>query len=459
MKKTVIRAGMLLLALTMILSAVSSCAPATEPEVTTENAPVSDTTQSETETEPETELETEAQTEIPKSYIVIDSSNLASTYLIRPNSWGKFSTELEIATAFRKQFNSRMGLSFTTVIDILAENEYEIIIGDTNRDLSDELMGKLDATGVASYGILAKDNKIAVCATNAYLLYKGLDYLMATFISKDESGNIQLKIEDGFELIEQNDVEYPDPEEIINSGKEYVFYSIEKLASVPTTGSYSVLEGGGSDGKYAYYAMISKSTKPETAIIYKYDMATWELVATSKSLPTAHTNDITYDSKNHRLVISYCANDEGTVMSSNGIVFVNPDDLSFIEYIKCPTLSRAISYLPDTDQYLCAAGYTFHLTDADLNTISSFTCGYPKLTTQGFYCDGKYIYDPRWQSGARYQTITINTLDGQFIGAVPLYNIDGEPENLFRDGNSFIMGCNGADAVFRLALLYKGWWG
>ena len=84
--------------------------------------------------------------------------------------------------------------------------------------------------------------------------------------------------------------------------------------------------------------------------------------------------------------------------------------------------------------------------------------GYAKLTTQGFYCDGKYIFDPRWQSGARFQTITINTLDGQFIAAVPFYNVDGEPENIFRDGNSFVMGCNNSDSVFRLMLLYKDWW-
>lgn len=146
-------------------------------------------------------------------------------------------------------------------------------------------------------------------------------------------------------------------------------------------------------------------------------------------------------------------------MSSSGIVFVNPDDLSFIEYIDVPTLSRALDYIPEKNQYVLAAGYNFYLTDENFNTVSTFTCGYPKLTTQGLCTDGKYIYDPRWQSGAKYQTITINTLDGKFVGAIPLYGIDGEPENIFRDGNSFVMGCNKSDAVFRLALLYKDWWG
>ena len=145
-------------------------------------------------------------------------------------------------------------------------------------------------------------------------------------------------------------------------------------------------------------------------------------------------------------------------MSAPGLVFVNPDDLSFIEYIDAPTKSRGLDYLPGTNQYILAAGYNFYLTDENFNTISSFTCGYPELTTQGLCTDGKYIFDPRWNSGARYQTITINTIDGQFISAVELHNIDGEPENLFRDGNSFVMGCNKSDSVFRIALFYKGWW-
>jgi hypothetical protein len=140
------------------------------------------------------------------------------------------------------------------------------------------------------------------------------------------------------------------------------------------------------------------------------------------------------------------------------LVFVNPDTLEFIEYVVCPTSNRGVCYLPATNQYLFATGYTFHLTDENFNTIKSTVDGYAELTTQGFYCDGTYIFDPRWKSGARYQTITINTLDGKFIAAVPFYNVDGEPENIFRDGNSFIMGCNKSDAVFRLALLYKNWW-
>lgn len=454
MKNKIRRAEIFLLVLIIFLSVLPSCTQHSESESTTDDSSSAEALHTDAPTEPVTD----AVTEEPKSYITLNSSNFSKVRLVRSNDIGKYSTDMELFSAFIKQMNSRLSTTFSFTSDIVAQNNSGdgilILVGNTEIALSVELKARLDSLGTNAYGIIARDNVIAIAATDTYFLYEALDHFMVNFISKDDSGNLQLKIEDGLEYIADKDVDYPDPEEIINSGKEYAFFSIDKLTDVPTKGNFSVMQGGGSDGKYAYYAMINKSTTPETAMIYKYDMATWELVASSKSIPSAHTNDITYDSKNHRLVISYCSSTDGW----KGLVFVNPDTLEFIEYIVAPTVSRGVTYLPEKNQYVFAANYTFCLTDENFNTISSFVCGYPQLTTQGFYCDGKYIYDPRWKSGAKYQTITIDTIDGNFIGAIELHGIDGEPENIFRDGNSFVMGCNKSDAVFRLALAYKTWW-
>lgn len=454
MKKSAFRMAALLLVIISLIPAFAACTPAENPEVTTKAPKITEAPETEPETAPETEP-------IPKTYLTINAANSSSVTIIRSDEIPtKLSTFIGLFTAFRKEINKKFAADFGLNTDSVADdpNSIEILVGDTNREASLELLKYQEENTQPWFGIIVRGNKIAVNGSSLYLIYKALDYLMTDLASTDESGKLRLKLEDGFTYLVNTEYDYPDPEEVMNSGREYAFYSIEKLASLPTIGNYSVLQGGGTDGKYAYYAMINNSTKPETAYIHKFDLKTWELVATSKSLPTAHTNDITYDSKNHRLVISYCSNKEGTTMSAPGLVFVNPDDLSFIEYIDAPTICRGLDYLPEKNQYILAAGYTFYLTDDKFNTLSSFTCGYPQLTTQGMCTDGKYIYDPRWQSGARFQTITINTLDGQFIAAVPFYNIDGEPENMFRDGNSFVMGCNNSDAVFRLALLYKNWW-
>lgn len=457
MRSSIIRIAAALLTALNLLSALTSCTGSTGQAQTDSS---SYETESLEASSPQTK-EPEAETDAPKSYITLNSSNASKVKFVRSAAVDKHSTEMELIKAFSQQITQRLDVSFSFTSDVSAgkyiDDHILISLGDTSLDPSRELTEKLAKTGGNAYGMIVKDNIIAVSGTDFYFLFMALDHILTSCISNNASGQPQLSFEENSELIESG-LEYPDPEEIIKSGKSYAFYSIKKLADVPTTGSFSVLQGGGTDGKYAYYAMISKATKPEKAIIYKYDLSTWELTATSKALPSAHTNDITYDAKNDRLVISYCANKAGDVMSSSGLVFVDPNDLTFIEYIDAPTTSRGIDYLPQTNQYILGAGYTFYLTDEKFNTISYFTCGYPQLTTQGLCTDGKYIYDPRWKSGAKYQTITVNTLEGKFIKAVPLYNISGEPENLFRDGNSFVMGCNGSDAVFRLILLYEGWW-
>lgn len=458
MKISFVRICAIILASLMLTPALASCANTDSPENTTESPNVTETHSSEVlSTEPETVEETAAPE--PKVYLTINASNSASVSLIRSDSLDKLSTMVGLFTAFRKELNSRLGANFSLGTDFVlpeqsADEKVEIIVGDSVRNVSAELKAKLDSLDSHGFGIIVRGNKIAVDGTTLYLVYQGLDYLLENLLSRDEAGNLQISLEDGFEYIEKRADGFLSPEEVMASGKDMAFYPVEKLADIPTRSGCDVQQGGGSDGKYAYYAMINKSTTPETGIIYKFDKETWELVGQSKPMPSGHTNDITYDSKNHRLVVSFCSASDGY----KGLVFVNPDTLEFIEYIVCPTSNRGVCYLPETNQYLFATGYTFHLTDENFNTIKSTTDGYAELTTQGFYCDGKYIFDPRWKSGARYQTITINTLDGEFIAAVPLYNIDGEPENIYRDGNSFVMGCNKSDAVFRLMLLYKNWW-
>ena len=452
MKASFIRIAAFLLAAASLACSLSACVKEDEnmDDISTDSIAIND---------PETEEFVEETEPEPKTYITIDAQGAASYTVVRSDKIANNTTDLALFTAFRKELNARVGGTFSVGSDFLmpeqsADGKREILVGNTSRELSLELKAKLDALDKHGFGIKVGDGKIAVDGTTMYMLYKGLDYLMETYITSDESGKTALVIEDDLELIVECEDGFISPEEVMASGREMAFYTVEKLADIPTYFGCDVQQGGGSDGKYAYYAMINKSTTPETGMIYKYDMSTWELVSKSSPMPSGHTNDITYDSKNHRLVISYCSADDGY----KGLVFVNPDTLEFIEYIVCPTSNRGVCYLPSTNQYLFATGYTFHLTDENFNTIKSTTDGYAELTTQGFYCDGKYIYDPRWKSGARYQTITINTLDGKFIAAVPFYNVDGEPENIFRDGNSFVMGCNKSDAVFRLMLLYKNWW-
>ncbi len=455
MKKTILRVGTLLLAVITLIPFFAACTGTSEPEVTTPEPE-----QSENITDEKTDAQTELETEAVKNYVVINADNAESVKLIRSADLPSKSSVTDLFVAFRKELGKSFEKDFEVKDDFIMPGEtidpeaIEIYVGDAEREESDLLSKKLEATGTHSYGILVNGNKIAINGTSLYLLFKALDCFMQDHISKDDAGNPQIKIEDGYEFIATSEDAFPSPREVIDSGREYAFYSLEKLAKVVTKGGFKTLQGGGTDGKYAYYCVINKTSSPETAIIQKVDMTTWKVVATSQTISSAHSNDIAYDSKNNRLVICTCTAADGY----RGYVFVDPDTLEFIEYTVAPTAGRAIDYIPETNQYLVALEYGYLLTNDKLETIESKPDGFPKLTTQGFCTDGDLIFDPRWDSKASYQTISVNTMAGEFIGGVPLYNIDGEPEFMFQDGNSFIMGCNKSMGIFRIALLYKNWW-
>ena len=361
---------------------------------------------------------------------------------------------------FYLQMDQRSGCKFKYTEDTIAFNQTpdpttkELLLGDTNREESIALRKKLDAVGGNRFGILVGENKIAIAGTSAYLTYLGLDYFMTTFISTDNTGTPILQIEQGLEYISENsqDIDRFDLAELKESGRGFVFAMSESVIRVPTVEGCNVMQGGGTDGKYAYYGLINKSTTPETAIISKFDLDTMELVKTSKVLPTGHTNDITYDSKNNRLAIS-----SGTD-NWRGTIFLDPDTLEIIDHKVAPIGNRGMEYLPATDQYIIASGYTIYTTDANLNPISSFNCGDPQYTTQGLTSDGTYVYDVRYNNGGSTHYLIIHDMQGNYMGSAPLTGITHEPENLIIRNGVFYLGCNQSNSVYRLELIPSNWW-
>ncbi len=432
--------------------------PTTPEETTTSEEPTSTTPEETTTSEEPTSTtpeETPPVVEPPATNVKINAESISSLKLIRSSTLNSRSAEVTIFSAFMSQIRDLFSVTPEPATDNSAQGKLEIVIGATTREASAAFNQKLTALGTPAYGISVSEGKICVDGTSAYLIFKALDYLLVNLVTKDENGKDQILLDIGYEYIEQTDKNYPSLEEVMASGHELCFYATEKIMTIPSQGSFNVLQGAGSDGKYAYFALIDKSGSVEKAIIRKYDMETWELVATSGEIPSYHTNDITYDSKNNRLVICTCdAHDEW-----RGVVYVNPDTLEVIEHTLIPTGGRALTYLPATDQYISALEYGYVITNDKFERVTSFQDQYSKLTTQGFDCDGTYIYDPRYEKSAAYQTVVVHKVDGTFVGAVPLYGVDGEPEDIICDDDgTFIMQCNGAKSVFRLVLMYKNWW-
>jgi hypothetical protein len=432
--------------LTLLLcTALSSCGEKEEsPAQTTE------TTQTTTETEAVT-------TAAPEPLTVF--ANGKSEYKIVRS--GKVNgVEQNLFLQFYLQMDQRSGCKFAYIEDTIAFNKApdptakEILLGMTNREESIALMDKLNALGGNHFGITVGEHKIAIVGTDSYQTFLGLDYLMTNFIQADETGIPVMYAEAGFEYIsEGNNNSTPfDLVELRDSGRGFIFAMTERVIRVPSVEGSSIMQGGGTDGKYAYYALIDKSTATETAVISKYDLDTMDLVMTSKVLPTGHTNDITYDSKNNRLAIS------SGLDGWRGTIFLDPDTLEIIDHQVAPIGNRGMEYLPSTDQYIIANGYTIYTTDAALNPISSFTCQNPQYTTQGLTCDEKFVYDVRYNNAGGTHYIVIHDMQGNYIGSARLAGINYEPENLIIHNGEFYLGCNQSNSVYHLELTPEYWW-
>ena len=357
-----------------------------------------------------------------------------------------------IVKDFKDEINNKFECEFIFNEEI-NENSINLLIGDTNFDLSNSLKAKLNED---SFGITVLDNSIAILGTTSYLTYKGLDYLLKNLISYDENNNLQIHLKNGYTYIEKAEA-YPKVSEVLNSNREVTFYATEVLATVPSKNGYYYMQGAGSDGKYAYVGMIKTDIIPETCLIYKYDLKTWELVAVSEPLETAHTNDITYDSVADRLVISTCSSTDNYA----GLAYVNKDTLQLEEYIVTDLRIRAVSFLKGKNKFVFGSSYNYLLTNYSYEVEKTFKDKDPRYITQGFDCDGTNIYDIRWNNevGVDHQIITINSIVTGYIKTGKLIGIEGEPENIIVDGNSFIVGCSHImDNMYRTHLLYSNWW-
>lgn len=368
--------------------------------------------------------------------------------------------EQQLFLQFYLQMDARSGCKFQYIEDTIAFGKTpdptapEILLGNTNREESALLLEKLNELGGNRFGILVGEHKIAIAGTDSYQTYLGLDYLMTNYIQTAENGQPIMHLEQGFTYFSENSDSSArfDVDQLKESGRGLVFAMTERVIHVPTIDGCNVMQGGGTDGKYAYFGLINKSTSPETAVISKYDLDTMELVMTSRVIPTGHTNDITYDSKNHRLVISSGLNDW------RGTISLNPDTLEIIDHQIAPIGNRGIEYLPSTDQYLVASGYTIYITDANLNPISSFQCQNPQYVTQGLTGDEKYVYDVRYNNAGGSHYVIIHDMQGNYIGSARLAGITHEPENMFIRNGEYYLGCNQSNSVYHMELIPENWW-
>ncbi len=199
-----------------------------------------------------------------------------------------------------------------------------------------------------------------------------------------------------------------------------------------TDEKFLVLQGGGTDGEFAYAAQI---TYPEgLSRIIKIDPETWQVVKYGPEIKLDHANDITYNPRIDKLVVVHNA------PNYKRISFVDRETLDITETRELDYPIFSISYNQKRDCYIVGRSGTQHfaMTDENFNPIREYTAVHTRYTNQGVTTDDDFIYFV--QSGVN--CVMKYDFDGNFIEYIPLTDKYFEPEHLYFIKGKLYIGFN-----------------
>lgn len=171
---------------------------------------------------------------------------------------------------------------------------------------------------------------------------------------------------------------------------------------------YSVVQGGCTDGKYAYYLMVSSYT--QKGRILKVNLKTKKVVKRSKVLKTWHGNGMAYDSKRKKLVVIAREHrkQEITLIDARTLKVTKQKDVKYSHYANAKKGSitkghqrmglGAIAYVKRYDCYIALEREYHNLLIFDPETFEAIGMAYTKInddypgTYQAMDADDKYVY-------------------------------------------------------------------
>ncbi len=126
-----------------------------------------------------------------------------------------------------------------------------------------------------------------------------------------------------------------------------------RVLEIPAEDGYSVMQGGCTDGTYAYYIVNNQDYYPYINRVYKVDLATMEVVAESDALELQHANSFTYNSKLGKLI---CVNydPDKTTLS-----YVDPDTLKITGTREVEFNALSLAYHEEKNEYVAGTRGTF----------------------------------------------------------------------------------------------------
>ena len=221
--------------------------------------------------------------------------------------------------------------------------------------------------------------------------------------------------------------------------------SLRKMAG-QEVGSTDTVQGACTDGTYAYHVMNDRNTG--NAVIVKTELDTGKLVATSDKMKLGHASDMTYDSKNKRIIavntfssrFDFTEIDAKTLKEKKTFRVEIPTSLIGASPKQMETITgfSGIAYNRDRNQYVLAllGRQDVIIADSRFKPVSYLELQYKKqgvtfgqgYNSQGIECTKDFILRSRSLGGNNL--IAVYDYSGRFLSGLDISD-KYEVENLY----------------------------
>lgn len=299
--------------------------------------------------------------------------------------------------------------------------------------------GVVEELGKQQYHIYQDEKNLYLCSEDAnkeLLVAKMFCMKYLEYIIMDKSSALSEIILDDLDFkFTCNWEEFTAPE-VIQS----------KALMIPVKDGYDTLQGGCTDGTYAYYIMNDHAPSPDINLIYKVDLATLEIVQVSEQLDLQHANSITYNSKRDCLIVVNLSPDKEV------LTYVDPDTLTMTGTEIVDFYALSLAYNAERDAYVAGSPSTVHyfLLDSKFNVTKELQ-GIQTTTTK----QEVEVLNDKVMFGMSGSNLTyVYDWDGEFLYTIDLKTYQ-EFENVVFYGDYAYIGYNITGGLVNEAIYYQ----
>ena len=335
-----------------------------------------------------------------------------------------YSKDSTNAYGFAEFLKSFSRVHFSSVNE---DRSCDLIIGSTDDSDVNEALESIKGYG---YIIKSIHQRLIIAGTDETWTALAL-YTLENYLKERQTEKGILIIPDGVFIKE----DFDDPQligQLIKKGYSFSL-SLDYVLSCKEDTRCYIGQGATSDGVSFY--VINKNSSDNQSILYKYDMETCKLKASSDVINTGHSNDMTYNPHSNIIVVSH------GLKQGNRLTLVDARSLSVVSDITISIGASSIAFNPKKKLYAFSqGGKTLHFTDDEFNLIESFTRNEKTgHTAQGMGSDDRYIYFP--MSGSRDNIIVVYDWDGSYVSTL-VVPTSRESETLFYSAGEYYMNFN-----------------